>query len=86
MTSETQEMRIPPSARISWITAGLAVCLLTAVTAFGKETDKVVKRDRYLVLDSRIIESTENVKLTVGTVRKDKNNPLLTEDRYRRPG
>lgn len=36
------------------ITAGLAVCLLTAVTSFGKPADKVFKRDRYLLLDSRI--------------------------------
>ncbi len=40
-----------------------------------------VRRDRYLLLDSRIIESTDNAKLTVGTVRKDKNNPLFKEDK-----
>jgi len=39
------------------------------------------KRDRYLVLDSRIIESTENMQLTVGTVQKDENNPLFKEDK-----
>jgi len=39
------------------------------------------KRDRYLVLDSRIIESTENMQLTVGAVQKDKNNPLFKEDK-----
>ena len=36
---------------------------------------------RYLLLDSRIIQSTENAKLTVGAVRKDKNNPLFKEDK-----
>ena len=41
----------------------------------------LTKRDRYLVLDSRIIESTENVQLTVGAVQKDKNNPLFKEDK-----
>ena len=36
---------------------------------------------RYLLLDSRIIEKTENAQLTVGTVQKDKNNPLFKEDK-----
>ncbi len=63
------------------ITAGLAACLLTAVTSFGKADDKVFKRDRYLVLDSRIIESKNNVQLTVGVAHKDKNNPLFKEDK-----
>jgi CubicO group peptidase (beta-lactamase class C family) len=39
------------------------------------------KRDRYLLLDSRIVETTDNAKLTVGTVIKDKNNPLMTADK-----
>jgi len=38
------------------------------------------KRDRYLLLDSRIIEMIDNVHLTVGTVQKDKNNPLFKDD------
>ena len=63
------------------IMAGLAVCLLTVATSFGKEGDKVFTRDRYLVLDSRIIESEENMQLTVGVVQKDKNNPLFKEDK-----
>ena len=64
------------------ITAGLAVCLLTAATSLGQPADqKVFTRDRYLVLDSRIIESKENLQLTVGVVRKDKNNPLFKEDK-----
>jgi len=56
-------------------------CLLTAVTSFGKAVDKAFKRDRYLVLDSRVIESTENAELTVGVVQKDKDNPLFGEDK-----
>ena len=40
-----------------------------------------MRRDRYLLLDSRIIESTHNVELTVGVVQKDKNNPLFKEDK-----
>ena len=38
-------------------------------------------RERYLLLDSRIIDSTENVQLTVGVVHKDENNPLFKEDK-----
>jgi hypothetical protein len=37
--------------------------------------------DRYLVLDSRLIASTENAKLTPGKVQKDKRNPLFEEDK-----
>jgi hypothetical protein len=47
----------------------------------GAGDDTVSKRERYLVLDSRIIESTENMALTVGVVHKDKNNPLFGEDK-----
>ena len=37
--------------------------------------------DKYLLLDSRIIESTVNAKLEVGIVEKHKNNPLFVEDK-----
>jgi len=40
-----------------------------------------VRRDRYLLLDSRIIENTDNVKLTLGAVHKDNRNPLFEEDK-----
>ncbi|MHC4130893.1 MAG: hypothetical protein ACYSR3_02710 [Planctomycetota bacterium] len=39
------------------------------------------ERDRYLLLDTRIIESTENAKLTIGKVQKHKDNPLFEEDK-----
>jgi len=45
------------------------------------KTGQDFSRNRYLLLDSRIIDSTENAKLTVGAVRKDKNNPLFKEDK-----
>jgi len=38
-------------------------------------------RDRYLVLDSRIIDTTENAILTVGKVQKYHGNPLFEEDK-----
>ena len=47
----------------------------------GEEIDKDMNREKYLLLDSRVIKNTENVKLTLGTVHKDKNNPLFKEDK-----
>jgi hypothetical protein len=38
-------------------------------------------RKKYLLLDSRIIESTKNAKIKVGTVEKHKSNPLFIEDK-----
>jgi len=46
-----------------------------------EKSDNVPRRDRYLLLDSRIIEGTGNAILTVGTVQKDKRNPLFKEDK-----
>ena len=43
------------------------------------------KREKHLVLDSRVIESTKNAKLTIGEVRKEKSNPLFVEDRTWEP-
>ena len=38
------------------------------------------EREKYLVLDSRIIESTKNAKLTLGQITKHESNPLFVED------
>ena len=48
--------------------------------AIDKKHDNL-NRNRYLLLDSRIIEDTENAVLTIGTIRKDKRNPLFVEDK-----
>jgi hypothetical protein len=40
---------------------------------------------RYLVLDERIIEKTNGVKLTTGEIKKDTRNPLFREDRLWEP-
>jgi len=45
-----------------------------------KAADKVFKRDRYLLLDSRIVERAENAKLTLGMVKKHEANPLMKEE------
>ncbi len=39
------------------------------------------ERDRFLLLDSRIIDATENARLTMGKVQKHKDNPLFEEDK-----
>jgi len=45
------------------------------------ESNNAPTRNRFLLLDSRIVDSTENAKLTVGTIEKYKGNPLFGEDR-----
>jgi len=40
-----------------------------------------MERDRFLLLDGRIVEATRGARLSVGTVRKDKRNPLFAEDK-----
>ncbi|MEX2215180.1 MAG: hypothetical protein WD768_13685 [Phycisphaeraceae bacterium] len=63
------------------ITAACCVLALAVVThAFG-QAEKAITQDRFLLLDSRIIATTENAKLEVGTVTKHKANPLFTEDK-----
>jgi len=62
------------------IITGMVMALVVGGCSTG-EVQPGEKRSRYLVLDSRIIDSAENAKLTVGTVVKDKNNPLFGEDK-----
>ena len=61
--------------------AVLAMCCVAAGMAFGESTEDTSMPARYLVLDSRIIQSAENARLTVGTVRKHPRNPLFGEDK-----
>lgn len=56
---------------------GLLVLAGTATAAGDSDTE----RDRYLLLDARIIDKVENAHLTVGVVQKDENNPLFGEDK-----
>ena len=63
----------------------LTVTMLAGGSAAADDTaaiaaDNVLERDRYLLLDSRIIESAENATLTLGTVRKHEANPLFKEE------
>ena len=65
------------------VTIAIMAILLWVSGANGamEKRDDVPRRDRYLLLDSRIIESTGNAILTVGAVQKDKRNPLFKEDK-----
>ena len=45
------------------------------------EYDPGVKHDRFLLLDDRVVEATRNARLSVGSVRKDRRNPLFGEDK-----
>lgn len=68
---------------------GLAVrCLVVLIVACttsmrspamanGDET----ARNRFLLLDSHIVEKSENAQLVLGTVRKHESNPLFVEDK-----
>ena len=47
----------------------------------AQEGNPGIQRDRFLLLDNRIVERTKNAKLTVGKVQKDKRNPLFSEDK-----
>ena len=60
---------------------GTAAMAQNTPVADGKKDQTDIQRTRYLLLDSRIIESTDNLELTVGTVKKDINNPLFGEDK-----
>ena len=39
------------------------------------------KQNKFLVLDSRIIDNVQNSRLTLGTVKKHPSNPLFVEDK-----
>jgi len=60
----------------------ICIGLCTAVGAVcGAADEKEPQHDRYLLLDSRIIESTQNAKLTLGKIKKHPSNPLFGEDK-----
>ncbi|MDP6635389.1 MAG: hypothetical protein QGG42_10850 [Phycisphaerae bacterium] len=63
------------------IIASAALVLISCQTAIGQVKTKLAHRQKYYVLDSRVIASTENAKLEVGKVTKHKANPLFVEDK-----
>ena len=71
-----------PFFRLMWITPAI----LLAGTGCGEmetppppEADSTISR--YLLLDDRVVEETNNVRLAVGTVKKHEANPLFGEDK-----
>ncbi len=64
------------------VTVMLAGVLCNSLAiASSSGCDGAAARDSYLLLDSRIIETTENAALKIGTVKKDPRNPLFGEDK-----
>ena len=53
----------------------------SALSDKKEPTSNAVSRDRYLLLDSRIIDSTANAKLALGSVKKHTANPLFVADK-----
>jgi len=68
-----------PMAAIVILTATL--CGSADATAADSPAQTPMKRTRFLLLDSRIIETVENAKLTLGKTAKSKHNPLMAEDK-----
>ena len=62
------------------LTVTILALMISLLSLQASKAD-VYERDRYLLLDSRIIEDTENAKLTLGKVEKHKANPLFEEDK-----
>ena len=62
----------PPSSEIASPASAVAASQLTEANAV---------RSRYLLLDDRLIEKKQNVRLAIGTVKKHKANPLMVQDK-----
>ena len=64
------------NAIIFWMIALITLTHVSAQTNITNET-----RDRYLLLDHRIINKTVNAELTLGRIEKHESNPLFREDK-----
>ncbi|KKL77578.1 hypothetical protein LCGC14_2033500 [marine sediment metagenome] len=68
--------------RLSLAAFSLLLCMGHARLCSAAEAANVeFQNDRHLLLDSRIVKSTENAALKIGTVEKSKANPLFVEDK-----
>jgi len=61
------------------VTTAAVVLVMVGATAVAAGDEPL--RERFLLLDGRIIEKTDNARLVVGTVQKHKANPLFGEDK-----
>jgi len=79
MSERNEETEVRATLARMAVLAAAILCGLgdSALGEDGPDT----RRERYLLLDSRIIENVDNAELTVGAVRKDKHNPLFKEDK-----
>ena len=65
----------------------LSIILSTALiavscnAAFGAEKTKLAPRQKYLLMDSRVVAASDNASLSVGKVTKHASNPLFVEDK-----
>lgn len=68
---------------ISTLVMAMLIVALWSVQAIGAASnDKTAsQRKRYLLLDARIIDKTENAQLVLGKVQKHAANPLFAEDK-----
>ena len=67
------------SALVATVILAVTICILPADSAHGSK-DRDMKRDKYLMLDSRVIANVRNAQLTLGAVKKHPANPLFGED------
>jgi hypothetical protein len=60
----------------------LAALVLISTATLQSAEPRLVRPDRtkHLLLDPRVVQSTENAKLTPGTIEKDARNPLFRAD------
>ena len=59
----------------------IALIGLIAQLSSSQLAADTLMRSRYLLLDDRLIDKTQNVRLAIGTVRKHAANPLMREDK-----
>jgi len=70
------------SQKRGFLLATLFVSSLGLWTGWAEDGDPALPgRDRYLLLDSRIVAGTENAQLVLGEVQKYEGNPLFEEDK-----
>jgi hypothetical protein len=63
------------------IIAAIALVLISRGAALGEAKTKLDPREKYLVLDSRVIAAVDNARLAVGKITRHPANPLFVEDK-----
>ncbi len=81
MTLLTLSVALPLLAAAQKTASPIIVLLLASALSLRAVESVIPARDKYLLLDARIIERTENAELRLGTVSKHTQNPILKEDK-----